>query len=377
MNVELQKQASSKSGMREKSVPLFLFGATGMLAGELMRLLELHPVLELVAGSSRDPAPLQSSQPHLVTPARAANRASTVEVIRAAVAAEGKAAVVLALPHGESARTYAELQDALGPVWRRVLVVDLAADFRLADKDLYRSAYGVEHPLPSALGEFVYGLPEFHRARIKGATRVAAPGCFATALQLAALPAADAGLLDRSRPWIFHAVTGSSGSGSEPKPGTHHPHRHGNLWAYSLDGHRHEAELTQALEMQRPREPLPPIHFVPHSGPFARGIHLTAALPLAKDKATLTTQEARAIYAACFADELFVEVAAEGVPDLRRVVGSNRASVGVHVKNGILTVLVTLDNLVKGGAGQALQCLNVMLGLPETAGLPRSGLGVA
>jgi N-acetyl-gamma-glutamyl-phosphate reductase len=263
------------------------------------------------------------------------------------------------------------LRDALGADVERVCVVDLAADFRLRDPQRYRAAYGAPHAAPHELAGFVYGLVEHRREEIVGARRVAAPGCFATAMQLAVLPAARAGLLDAQRAWVLDGVTGSSGSGRDPKPATHHPHRHGNLWAYALDGHRHEAELAQALDGLGIAAPL---HFVPHSGPFARGIHLTAHLPLAR---ATDVDAVRAVYADAYADQPFVEVLREGVPDLRRVVGSNRASLAVHVRGELLTVLLTLDNMIKGGAGQGLQCLNLMLDMPETWGLARSGLGVA
>jgi N-acetyl-gamma-glutamyl-phosphate reductase len=169
---------------------------------------------------------------------------------------------------------------------------------------------------------------------------------------------------------VYAGVTGSSGSGASPKRTTHHPFRHGNLYAYSVGGHRHEAELRQALDELGLA---PRLHFVPHSGPFARGIHLTAALPLAKP---LTTEAARALYAERFAGEPFVEVLAGGVPEVRSVAGSNRASIGVDVRGDVLTVLVAIDNMIKGGSGQALQCMNLMLGLPETWGLSACGTGV-
>jgi N-acetyl-gamma-glutamyl-phosphate reductase len=214
-------------------------------------------------------------------------------------------------------------------------------------------------------------LPELvGRDAIEASARLAAPGCFATAMQLAVFPAAKAGLLDTSRPFLMHAVTGSSGSGNVPKPGTHHPHRNGNLWAYALDGHRHEAELAQALESIDVHAP---VHLSPHSGPFSRGIHLSASLPLAEP---LDAAVAHEVYADFFTGQPFVQVLAEGVPDLRSVVGSNSAQVRTSVRGSVLTVIVTLDNLLKGGAGQALQCLNLMLGLAETSGLSRSGMGV-
>lgn len=350
------------------AVPLFVFGATGMLGGELLRLLEQHPAFAPTA-VSRKAASLSESQPHV----RAAVAPASLEQAEQALARaleRGPAAAALALPHGESGELVKRLRGLLGGRFEELVIVDLAADFRLADPELYRATYGHAHPCADELAGFAYGLPEFHRARIAGSRRAAAAGCFATAMQLAVVPAARAGVLDPDAPWVLHGITGSSGSGVEPKPGTHHPYRHGNLWAYSLSGHRHEAELAQALPVAAR------IHFVAHSGPLARGIHLTCALPLAR---RLSTSEARAIYAQAFAGEPFVEVVppeAGGVPDIRRVAGSNRVALGVDVRGDVLTVLATLDNLVKGGAGQALQCLNLMFGFPETWGLPRSGLGV-
>ena len=350
------------------TIPLGVIGAGGMLAGELMRLVAEHPTLRLAAAVGRRGLPLAETQPQLFG---FENVAETREELLSRLTDGGPAALVLALQHGESPAVWAELSADLGARAKDVRVVDLAADFRLRDPALYARAYGSAHPAPGELASFTYGLPELGRDAVKRAKRVAAPGCFATALQLAVVPAARAGLLDASRPWIMNAVTGSSGSGNQPKPNTHHPHRHGNLWAYSLEGHRHEAELEQALAAFGCEAAL---HFTPHSGPFARGIHLTASLPLAR---ATDTAEARAVFAAAYEGEPFVEVLPGGIaPDLRRVVGSNRVSLGVSARDSVLTVLVTLDTLIKGGAGQALQCLNLMLGLPETAGLPRSGLGV-
>ncbi|MFN8178417.1 MAG: N-acetyl-gamma-glutamyl-phosphate reductase [bacterium] len=365
----------SKSDARA-AVPLFLFGARGLLAGELLRLLELHEGFvpqALVGRSGRDVA---AAHPHVDGAA-----APLAALVKDAVAAEdalaaaledgGEAAVVLALPHGESAAAWSRMRERLGALAERAFVVDLSADYRLQDATLHREAYGEEPPDAGERARFVYGLPELLRAEIAGARRVAAPGCFATALQLAVVPAARAGLLDDGSPWFLSAVTGSSGSGVDPKPGTHHPHRHGNLWAYSLDGHRHEAELRQSLEGTGLS---PDLHFVPHSGPFARGIHLTACLPLARD---VSAEEAAATYLDAYAGEPFVRVLEDGAPDLRSVTGSNAAALRVYIRGDALHVLLTLDNLVKGGAGQALQCLNLMLGFSETRGLPRFGLGVS
>ncbi len=364
-------------------VPLAVLGSSGLLAGELLRLVEGHPGLELVAAGSREPGvPLARLHPQLSGEQATVDAAGVAAALAAAVeaSADGSpgrgaparpaAALVLGLPHGRSAAAFTALAAELGERLERVAVVDLSADFRLRDAALHERWYGAAPADPTGALDFRYGLPELFRADLAGATRLAAPGCFATAMQLAVLPLARAGVLDRGAPWILHGVTGSSGSGAAASAGTHHPHRQGNLRAYAPDGHRHEAELAQALALAGIEAPL---HFLPHSGPFSRGIHLTAALPLAE---RLTTAEARALVAEAYAGEPFVRVLqAGGVPELRSVVGSNRADLAVHARGDVLTVLCAIDNTLKGGAGQALQGLNLLLGLDETAGLPRAGLG--
>ena len=357
--------------MTTANVPIFLWGATGMLGGELLRLLETHPSLGVEVAVSRQPGAAEHKHCgrswDVITPdAAGAELGSRLD-------GGQQPLCVLALPHGESAPAWAALRSELGERASKLSVLDLAADYRLRDPDLYERTYGRAHPDTEELHAFTYGLPEFHGAALRGARRVAAPGCFATAMQLATVPAAAAGLLDPTAPWMLSGITGSSGSGNAPKPSAHHPHRHGNLWAYSTGGHRHEAELEQALAALGPAYGNVPLHFVAHSGPFARGIHMTAMLPLAE---RCDVREARAVYAKAFGGHPFIEVLEEGVPDLRSVTSSNRASLAVSVRGDVLCVLLTLDNMVKGGAGQGLQCMNLMLGLPETAGLPRSGLGV-
>jgi N-acetyl-gamma-glutamyl-phosphate/LysW-gamma-L-alpha-aminoadipyl-6-phosphate reductase len=353
------------------TTPVWIVGSSGLLAGELARLLEGHDQLELRGAVSRTGGvPLRGAHPGLTTSVVTSTLEEALVELRAALEA-GPVALFLGLPHGESAAAWNTVSRELGDAAAQLRVVDLSADFRLADVDLFEAAYGTPHPDPEGAEGFVYGLPELDREGLVGATRVAAPGCFATALQLATVPAARAGLLDASAPHIYSGVTGSSGSGAAPLPTTHHPHRHGNFKAYAPGGHRHEAELAQAL---RPLGPVPPIHFLPHSGPFSRGIHLSASLPLARPT---SAAEVHAVFGAALEGEPFVEVLPLGAcPELRTVVGSNRASLAVHVRGEQLTVLVTIDNTIKGGAGQALQNMNLMLGLPETAGLPRAGLGV-
>ncbi len=370
MKAAIESDALHAATRADRATALFVWGGGGMLAGEFLRLCELHPALKLQAVVVRSGTPLSESQPHLAIEMATSSSEEAERELADCLGHSERVAVVLALPHGESPALWKRMRTELGTAADRVRLVDLAADYRLHDARLYASAYGALHVDFAEAPHFTYGLPEFKRAALRKATRCAAPGCFATAIQLAALPAAYAGLLDSERPWILHGITGSSGSGNAPKPGTHHPHRHGNLWAYSLDGHRHEAELAQSLAWHGIEAKL---HLVAHSGPFARGIHMTAALPLRRSINLVAVQ---AIYRDAFKGEAFVEVLEEGVPDLRRVVGSNRASIAVAVRDDVLTVLVTLDNLVKGGAGQALHCLNLMLDYPENWGLARSGLGV-
>ena len=348
------------------TTPVVVFGSSGMLAGELLRLCEGHPELTVTAALSREGGrALNELHPFLSSGGRTVSVAQGLDQLGHAQ----PGLIVLGLPHGESAPAYRALAERLGDVLTDHVVVDLSADFRLRSRSLYEQAYGREHAAPELLDEFTYALPELERESLAGARKLAAPGCFATALQLAAVPAARTGLLTDQQPWHFFAVTGSSGSGNAPKPGTHHPHRSGNLWAYGLGGHRHEAELTQALASTALS---PSLHFVPHSGPFVRGIHLTAALPL---KAESDVDQVRQVYAQAFEGEPFIELLQQGVPDLRRVVGSNRVSLSVAVRGRVLNVMVCLDNMIKGGAGQGLQAANLAFGWPEATGLPRAGLG--
>jgi N-acetyl-gamma-glutamyl-phosphate reductase common form len=354
--------------------PVWIVGASGLLAGELARLVAGHPGLHLAQVISRGAGTaLRDLHPQLQTDLVTVDLETGVQALQEALAGcdeHSAPGLFLGLPHGQSAEMWKTISSSLGAASKQLAVVDLSADYRLRDPELHSANYGLEHPDPEGEEGFAYGLPEFWRSQIIESRRVAAPGCFATALQLAVLPAAIAGKLDATSPWILHGVTGSSGSGSAAKQGTHHPYRTGSYKAYSPSGHRHEAELVQALEEWHIEAPL---HFLPHSGPWSRGIHLSCSLPL---RESMSGTDAQAIYAEQYAKEAFVEVLPEGgIPELRAVVGSNRVSIGVHVRDKVLTVLLALDNTIKGGAGQGLQCMNLLLGEPESAGLSQAGLG--
>ena len=357
------------------SCELFVLGAGGMMAGELLRLAASHPRLCIGGAVTREGGEaLGRLHPHLVADSELTclSLPAFVEELSVAPDPPCERWLVLALPHGSAAAAWRGVRDALGERAEALGVLDLSADYRLRDLDLYEHWYGAPHADPEGAERFAYGLPELSDADLSSVRRIAAPGCFATALQLACVPAAEAGWLDLETTWILHAATGSSGSGAKPKPLTHHPHRHADFRAYASDGHRHEAELAQALAPALPSGARPKVLFLPHSGPWARGIHASCVLPLAGPR---TRAEAHELYRARYEGRPFVRVLDGEVPDLRRVVGSNTACLGVRVREDALVVEVTLDNLIKGGSGQALQALNLALGLPETEGLPAQGMG--
>ena len=339
-----------------------VIGAAGYAGGELLRLLDAHPEVREWTATSRSQAgkPVAETHPALapLTEARFSGAAP-------GEAARGQDVVFLCLEHGESSRVAGDVLDA-GPE----LVVDLAADFRVADPELYRRYYGA-HAAPALLPRFVYGLADVAGARLRGARAIAAPGCFATAAQLALFPLA--GLALAAPPSLF-AVTGSSGAGAQPRATTHHPMRAHNLFAYSVLAHRHEAEiLTQWREWTG--RPDAGARLLTHSGPFVRGIYLTAHVwreaPRGGEAAQAGAGESVADrFCRAYAGRPFVRMLTEP-PELTHAVGTNYAL--IHVAEGAdgreAQVMVAIDNLVKGAAGQAVQAMNLALGLPETAGL--------
>lgn len=322
----------------------FIFGASGYGGSELLRWLSQHPNAASVRGTSRSLVgkPFAEAHPNLRDVVRGKfDRALDV----ADLVASARPVVFSALPHGELAKTWGDLQSewAKAGVSERVLLLDLSADFRAAD-------------------DFVYGLPEWNRARLIGAKRIACAGCFATALQLALLPLRDleVGFIAAS------AVTGSSGSGAEATAGTHHPTRASDFRAYKILTHQHNAEVRMAMEACGIRGDL---SFVPHSGPFVRGIFVTLqfALPAGLEAASLRERVRQA-----FAGEPFVRVV-EGSPRIAAVAGSNFADVSIAIDGRHAAIMVAIDNLGKGMAGQAVQAMNIALGLPETTALRYAG----
>jgi N-acetyl-gamma-glutamyl-phosphate reductase len=252
---------------------------------------------------------------------------------------------------------------------RGVKVVDLGSDYRMDTPERYEEAYGSPHPRPDALTDWVYGLPEFFRAEITGAERVAAPGCYPTASLLAVAPLVAGGLVDPTALTI-NALSGASGAGRSMREDLLFGAVDQGVRAYGVAKHRHRPEIEMGLELVAGERAL--VTFTPHLVPMQRGILATITAPVAggADGGSL-----RAALEDAYANEPFVEAIGRP-PQTRWTVGSNRALVAAFLdeRTGTAIVMAAIDNLLKGAAGQAVQAANLMLGLDETAGLPSSGL---
>lgn len=343
-----------------------ILGASGYGGGELLRLLANHPRLRSVTGASRQHVgkAIGSVHPHLcgLVPGTFVETPDWT-----ALAASDCPAVFAAMPHGEFAKQLPRLEAE----WReagladRLTVIDLSGDFRLADGAAFSRSYGGEHPCPERLRDFVYGLPEWRRKALRGARRIANPGCFATALQLGLLPLGKLGAYTPT--WVsVTAATGSSGSGASPSDTTHHPTRANDLRAYKVLAHQHEGEVRRTLAEQGAGLDFA---FVPQSAPLVRGIFASIVFPApGLERATL-----RAAFESCYGAARFVRLV-DGTPRVAAVAGSNFADIAVEARAGSACVLVAIDNLVKGMAGQAIQNLNIAMGWEEDLGLRIGGL---
>ncbi len=334
-------------------------GCTGYAGGELLRLLVQHPQVEigaLTAGSSAGRR-LGELQPHLGPLADRVVQETTPEVLG------GHDVVFLALPHGTSAAIAAALPED-------VLVLDCGADFRLTDPGTWQQFYGTDHA-----GSWPYGLPELpgQRDRITGANRVAVPGCYPTTATLALAPAVSSGLVD-GRDVVVVAASGPSGAGKSLKPHLLGAELMGSASAYGVGGvHRHVPEIQQNLAALGAGEPT--VSFTPVLVPMSRGILATCTAPLLDP--TTDVAAVREAYQTAWAEEPFVTLLPEGQwPQTQSVLGSNAVHVQVAVDTGVgrLVAVAALDNLTKGTAGGAVQCMNLALGLPETTGLPLVGV---
>ena len=339
-----------------------VLGASGFAGAELLRRLWLHPEVEVVRACAADHVgePVTSAHPHLEGLIDL-----KFENPPAEQAVAGVDVVLMGLPHQASIEI---VQATLG---RDVRIVDLSGAFRLQSADAYARYYDQPHPRPDLLREFVYGLPELNREAIRRARYVASPGCFATAVELGLLAFARAGLVTGAVDSV--GITGSSGSGATPSVTTHHPTRAQNLRTYRPLVHQHAPEIEATLHAAGARELS--LHFVPVSAPLSRGIFVTSFFRV---PARTTSAELSDAIARQFEAEPFVRMPAKRLPEVVAISGSNYAEVGFSlgpVEGDVRTVtaFTALDNLVKGGAGQAIQNMNLLLGLDERTSLQDPG----
>lgn len=348
-------------------VPTVILGGSGYVAGDLLRLVLGHPGLDLVGVMSESQAgsPIVTAFPHLRPLLGERRFQSRDEVL--ALFARGRLALLSAAPHGASAELLASFITCAHERGTDLTVVDMSADFRFTEAGAYEAVYRHAHGAPGLLAQFTCAVPEHLPAA--DTPHIAHPGCFATAMLMAAVPLLKLGLV---QPELFAVgITGSTGAGRTPIPTTHHPERTSNLFAYQPLAHRHAPEVAGICE--RIAGTRPALHFVPQSGPFARGIHMTVQGRLTR---ALDADALREALRSFYAGSEFVTVV-DGMPRVKDVAGSNYCQLGVAADAGSVAVVVVEDNLIKGAAGGALQWLNRKLGLPESTGLLAPAVGWA
>jgi N-acetyl-gamma-glutamyl-phosphate reductase len=338
-----------------------IVGGTGYTGVELLRILAVHPEVEVKCITSRSEAgmPVADMYPNLRGHFDLVFSEPDPDVL-----AECDL-VFFATPHGVAMRMVPELIEA------GVRVVDLSADFRIKDLDVWAQWYGMEHETPEWVARAVYGLPEVMRDEIRQAQLVANPGCYPTAVQLGFLPLLEAGLVDSGR-LIADAKSGASGAGRQGKIGMLHGEVGESFKAYGASGHRHLPEIRQGLSAAAGKPA--GVTFVPHLVPMVRGIEATLYAELS-DSADF--DRLQALFEERYKDEPFVDVMPFGShPETRSVRGANQCRMALHRQEQSNMVIVSsvIDNLVKGAAGQAIQNMNIMFGLDETMGLTAPAL---
>lgn len=339
-----------------------IIGGSGYVGGELLRLLLFHPDVSVAQVTSERLAgkPVTTTHPNL-----RGLRAARELIFSASARLEPCDLLFVALPHGEAARRIEELA-RLAPK-----IVDCSADFRLRDPAAYARWYGSPHPAPEWLDRFVYGLPELERAAIRQADYVSGVGCNATASNLALLPLIRAGLVDQTRDIVIEVKVGSSEGGAQTSESSHHPERSGAVRSFAPTGHRHTAEIIQATGLER-------VHLSITSVELVRGAlataHVFAPGPVAE-------KDLWRAYRGAYGEEPFVRLIRERqgtyrLPEPKILAGSNYADVGFALDEttGRIVSICAIDNLMKGAAGTAIQCMNLMCGFEETIGLEFPGL---
>jgi LysW-gamma-L-alpha-aminoadipyl-6-phosphate/LysW-L-glutamyl-5-phosphate reductase len=342
-----------------------LIGGTGYGGAEILRRLLFHPQVEVIRVTAADNIGKRVSDVHLNL-ARLTDL--TFQQLSPTEAVAGADVAFLAMPHKTTAKVVLEILSS------GVRIVDLSGDFRLRDPAAYERWYGAAHPAPATLTEglFTYGLPELNREAIRKARYLASPGCFATTIALGLLPLARAGML--TGPVHTVAATGSSGSGANPQLTTHHPLRAVNLRTYKPLEHQHVPEIVQTLAAAGARDLT--LEFVPVSAPLPRGIFATS---FATVPAATGAEQLRALWLRAWEQEPFVRLVEGRQPEVVAVAGGNYVETAFVLGPATgstrrVVCFSALDNLVKGGAGQAIQSFNLMMGFEETATLKEPGL---
>ncbi len=345
--------------MTGSKLKVSIIGASGYAGGELLRLLLAHPCVEVSQATSESHLGEFVYQQHPNLRKRTTLKFSSREVL------EPCDVLFTALPHGESQK-HIDQYASIAPK-----IVDLAADFRVHDANLYKKYYGEDHHAPAWLERFVYGLPELHRQEMLTASYISGVGCNATTANLALLPALKAGLLDIERPVIVDIKVGSSEAGQSPNPGSHHPERSSVIRTFSAYGHRHTAEVIQEMG-------LPNVHLTMTSVDLVRGA-LAAAHAFVKPG--VSEKDLWKAYRAWAESEPFVRVVKDRrgiyrVPEPKILAGTNYVDVGFELDpdSGRVVCMAAIDNLMKGAAGSAVQAMNLICGFEETSGLDFSGL---
>ena len=340
--------------------PAIVLGGTGYVAGELLRLIAGHPQLEVAAvlSDSQPGQKIADAFTHLRC-AYPELKFSAADELPDMVGRYPVSALFSAAPHGVSAAIVDRLLAAACAAGTRIHCVDISADFRYSSQAAYEAVYKRAHGAPERICEFTCAVPEHLLA--SPTPHVAHPGCFATATLLASVPLLALGLTD-TRLFVT-GITGSTGSGRKPVEGTHHPLRHSDLYTYGALSHRHVPEITACAKRATGIEA--EFNFVPHSGPFARGIHVTVQASLKGSTSTAQALDAlRSFYQGC----PFVRIG-DAAPRVKDVAASNYSHLGAVTNGHSIAVMSVLDNLNKGAAGGAMQWMNRLLGIAETAGL--------
>lgn len=341
-------------------LPAIVLGGTGYVAGELLRLIAAHPFVELKAVlSDSQPGELVAKSFAHLAPVYPQLTFSSLADVTQLIGSLPKSVILSAAPHGVAAKLIDDLLKAAEAKGRQTKVIDISADYRYSTPGAYEAVYKHAHGAPHRIAQFTCAVPE-HADQVR-TPHIAHPGCFATAVLLASVPVLK---LDLVEPRLFVAgITGSTGSGRTPGAGTHHPQRHSDLYSYNPLSHRHTPEITALA--QAAADVQAEFNFVPHSGPFARGIHIT--LQAVAKRPIRSAQVVEALQG-FYRDKPFIRVAAE-LPHVKDIAASNYAYISGAANGHSIVVMCAIDNLVKGAAGGAMQWLNRLYGFEETTGL--------